>query len=45
VAYRASEPEGGVPYALWALASLLGQGPVFLDPSWVEEALAAEVSY
>jgi protease-4 len=45
VAYRASEPEGGGPYALWALASLLGQGPAFLDPSWVEEALGAEVSY
>ena len=45
VAYRASEPEGGGPYALWGLASLLGQGPAFLDPSWVEEALGADVRY
>ncbi len=45
VAYRASEPEGGGPYALWGLASLLGPGPAFLDPTWVEEALGADVRY
>ena len=45
VAYRASEPEGGGPYALWGLSTLLGQGPAFLDPLWVEEALGADVRY
>lgn len=45
VAYRSSEPDGGGPYALWALPSLLGSGPAFVDPAWVEEALGGELRY